>query len=179
MNRKEKTQQNRYDTKIAPVLEQLSKLCEKFEMSMITSIQLYENEKDGARVATQATHPEEMSLPMSLSTSLLRGTTKVRVGDNNAIQLIMPKNEMPENLKQYARDAAPPSDFGDDGFEPLTEHAKHCNDCNTLMEESIARGERVDNILVPSHDDTGLIELIDELRKSKVPFIAPKNNTIH
>lgn len=180
MNRKEKTQQNRFDKKIAPLLEELSALCEKFGMPMVTSVQVFENEENGARVSTLVAHPQDMSLPMSLSTSLMNGTTRVRIGENNTIQLIVPKKEMPENLKSYARDAVPRDfDLQDDGLEPLVEHAQHCEDCRILMEEAIENGENIDNIVVPRHEDDGLVSLMRELRKAKIPFIMPKNNIIH
>lgn len=181
MTRKEKTQQNRFDTKIAPLLKELTKLCDKFGMPMLTAVQLFENDETGARVNTQATHPQEMSLPMTLSTSLMNGSTKVRIDASNMLQLVMPKNEIPEMLKKYAveGDVSMSELFTDEELEPLPLHATHCDDCRILMEEAILRGERVDNIVVPKHDDVGLKDPLDELKKSKLPIIFPKNNIIH
>lgn len=176
MTRKEKTQQNRFDKKIAPILKELTALCKKFDMPMLTAIQLFENEEEGARVSTTATHPQGMSLPMTLSTSLMNGTTQVRIAEGNMLQLIMPKGEMPEELKPYARERGVP--FEEDELEPLVEHAMHCEDCNELMQEAILRGERVDNIVVPKHED-GLMDLLEDIKKSKLPFIVPKNNIVH
>lgn len=181
MNRKEKTQQNRFDTKIAPLVEELTKLCEKFGMPMLTSVQLFENEADGARVNTVAAHPLEMSIPMTLSTSLMNGSTRVRIDDNNTIQLIMHRANMPDVLKPYTLEpqTVENSEYDEDDLELLTEHVEHCDDCKLLMDEAVERGERVDNIVVPRHEDAGLIELLDELKKSKIPFVMPKNNNIH
>ena len=180
MNRKEKTQQNRYDTKIAPLLKELTKLCDKFGMPMLTAVQLFENEENGARVNTQATHPEEMSLPMTLSTSLMNGSTQVRVAEGNMLQLIMPKGEMPEPLKEYARDSySSELPYVEDELESLVQHSTHCEDCRMLMEEAIMRGERVDNIVVPPHDDMDMVDLLRTMKESKIPFIIPKNNIVH
>ena len=174
MTRKERTQQNRFDKKIAPLLQELAELCEKFEMSMLASVQLYVNDDDGARVNTSATHPQGMSLPMTLSTSLMNGTTQVRISEENTLQLIIPKGEMPDELKQFADNP-----YQEEELEPLALHAMHCPECYALMTEAIARGERIDNIVVPRHDDVALQSLAEELKKSKMPFIIPKNNTIH
>ena len=173
MTRKEKTQQNRFDKKIAPLLKELADLCEKFEMPMLAAVQLFENEEDGARVNTSATHPQAMSLPMTLSTSLMNGTTQVRISEDNTLQLTIPKKDMPEELKSFAESE------DEDELEPLALHAMHCEDCNILMQEAIARGERVDNIVVPNHEGNGLRELIKDLKKAKLPFIIPKNNLVH
>jgi hypothetical protein len=158
MTRKEKTQQNRFDKKIAPLLQKLANLCEEFDMPMITSVQLFSSEEDGARVCTSATHQLKMSLPMTLSTSLMNGTTKVRISDN-AIQFM----DTPVS----------------DDLESLVEHAQHCEACNDLMMEAISRGECVDNILVPPHEDYDIASLLDEMKDNKLPFIIPKNDIVH
>lgn len=103
MTRKEKTQQNRYDTKIAPLIEELTKLCKKFEMPMLVSVQLFENELEGARVATHIAQAENMSLPMSLGSSIMNGSTEVRITDDNCLQLAVPKEYMPDKLQPYKR----------------------------------------------------------------------------
>lgn len=180
MTRKEKTQQNRFDTKIAPLLKELGKLCKKYDMPMLMAVQLFEDE-EGARVSTTTSHPDSMSLPMTLSSSLMNGTTQVRIAENNMLQFIIPKGEMPEELRPYARATREPvpHEYAKDELEPLVEHATHCEDCNTLMQEAILRGERVDNIVVPKHDEAGLMELLEGIKKAKLPFIIPKNNIIH
>lgn len=172
MTRKEKTQQNRFDKKIAPLLKELADLCDKFEMPMLAAVQLFENDEDGARVNTSATHPQAMSLPMTLSTSLMNGTTQVRISEDNQLQLIIPKKDMPEELRPFAQSE-------EDDLEPLVLHALHCEDCNILMQEAIARGESIDNIVVPSHDGDTLRDLIKELKKERLPFIIPKNSIVH
>jgi hypothetical protein len=181
MTRKEKTQQNRFDTKIAPIIKELTKLCKKFNMPMLTSVQLFENEENGARVITQVTNTEEMSLPMTLSTSLMNGTTQVRITDN-VLQLAMPKGSMPDGLKQFdnAYEGVDSDiELTEDDFEPLRDHASHCEDCAILMQEAIEAGENVDNIVVPKHDDVRLRDLLNEMKNNKLPFIMPKNDIIH
>lgn len=182
MTRKEKTQQKRYDTKIAPLLKELTKLCTKFEMPMITAVQLFDNEETGARVNSHASCILGMSLPMTLSTSLMNGSTKVRI-DNNMLQLVMPKGSVPQPLQKYTDEGdvdTMQSELIDaDDLEPLELHAEHCADCRLLMEEAILRGERVDNVVVPKHDDAGLVELLDAIKTAKLPFIIPKNNIVH
>ena len=87
----------------------------------------------------------------------------------------------PEELRPYARATREPvpHEYAEDELEPLVEHAAHCEDCNTLMQEAILRGERVDNIVVPKHDEAGIMELLEDIKKAKLPFIIPKNNIIH
>lgn len=177
MTRKEKIQQTRFNTKIVPLIKELTKLCNKFNMPMLASVQLFENAEEGAHVATHATHPQEMSLPMMLSTSLMNGATQVRIA-NNSLQLIMPKETILGELKKYSRKEDGDTNSASEA-EPLAEHAKHCKDCAILMEEAVLRGERIDNIVVPKHAEAGLAELIDELKAIKLPFIMSKNNIIH
>ena len=51
MTRKEKTQQNRFDKKIAPLLKELADLCDKFEMPMLAAVQLFENDEEIGRAS--------------------------------------------------------------------------------------------------------------------------------
>ena len=170
MTRKEKTQENRFATKIAPILDQLAILCERFNMPMVAAVQLFENEETGARVATQATLPKEMSLPLSISVSLMNGSTKVSV-ENNTLQLLVPKGVMPDNLKQYSETELDTEiDEVIDEIDTIIEHAKHCEDCAELMQDYLGEAGTPEN---------NLTDLIEELKKSKLPFVFPKNNNIH
>lgn len=108
MTRKEKTQQKRFDTKIAPLLQEVADLCAKFDMSLLASVQLYIDDESNARIEAFVTHPQNMALPMTLSTSLMRGTTQVSVSENT-LRLVIPKGEMPEELKA----------FTDNRYDPL------------------------------------------------------------
>lgn len=175
MTRKERTQQNRFDKKIAPIIQELADLCEKFEMPLVTSVQVYTSE-NGARTKTSIASPDGMSLPMMLSTSILNGSIQLEITQNH-LKLHIPKSEL-KRLRTHS-DYEETDDRRDDEPEPLAIHAQHCEDCNILMKEALARGERIDNIVVPRHDDAGLSDLIEELEKNKFPFIMAKNNIIH
>jgi hypothetical protein len=175
MNRKEKQQQTRFNKEIEPLLDQLSALCVKYDMPMLAAVQLFENEETGARVSAQSANQEIMALPMLLSQSLLSGETKVVVKDNNTLQLLLPKadSELQNYMSNVETDSAVEGDF-----EPLTAHAATCEECNEIMEELILQGTRVDNILVPKHNSESE-NLIADIKKSKMPFIMPREYIIH
>lgn len=96
-----KTQTNKFEQQIEPLIEKLSNLCEEFGMAMVTSVQLYDDEHTGARTATHITHPKLMSAAMAMSTSLLNGGVEIKVA-NGVPELIFNVDEFPDEIEPFA-----------------------------------------------------------------------------
>jgi len=101
----EKKQENVFQERIEPLIEELSSLCEEFGMAMVASVQLYTNDETGARTATQVIHPKLMSAAMAMSTSLLNGGVEIKVA-NGVPELVFNLDEFPEELEPYTFEAA-------------------------------------------------------------------------
>lgn len=159
MTRKEKTQQNRYDKQIAPLLDQIATLCEKYKMPFLTAVQLYVSDESGARISANASGQEDMAFPLLLGSGLATDKLIPIMKDSTTVQL-KTKAEMVE-----------------EDIEPLSEHALHCEDCKELMEDLVMQGEDVTNIYVPSHTEE-LDNLINDMKTNKLPFIIPRKPLI-
>jgi hypothetical protein len=132
----EKAKETLFAEQIAPLIDQISELCNSNDMPLIVAVQLYINKTNGARVAAQSIETASTVAPLRISSKMLRGEAKVTLESESSFHIEL---------------------AGEDGEyeESLEEHAEHCEDCKEEMFIKLASGEDISAIRILSDAVSG------------------------
>lgn len=166
----EKAKEEIFTQKVAPLMDEISELCDEHNFSLLIAVQLYVNKTEGARVAAQSVETKNSVLPIKLSNKILRGEVKITADTESSFHIDL--------LDDY--DYSDNDDFDPDQLESLQEHAEHCEDCREDMQKRILAGEDVSNVrIIGDHDSYDSFRVDETMLPKMAGFFSNKTKIIH
>lgn len=111
--KKEQLQETRFSSEVAPIMTQLTEICDLYNMPLLIAVQLYTNKTNGARIAAQSVENKNTVIPLRICSKLLRGQARITLESELAFYITIPD----EN----------------GNYESET----HCDDCHTSLENDV------------------------------------------